>query len=258
MRLILVQPQLRHAPDADNLAAVRQSIESSGIVVRPGDLLVLPERVLPTQSHAEYLASVSGLASELGCSVVGGSHHEARGEALVNTGVAVDARGRLIGSYEKVRPYATEREWVEQGSSLGELVVEEKRVLVLICADFWFSDLFYRADVLPDLILVPALSVSRKPTPDYSRTLWRHLAVARAYEFGAFVGVSDWGHPSELPLLTSSGVGGFADPAEIDPAHLFKPIDPRGASAFELNFDRLAEFRHDRTDRGFFWRPPHP
>jgi predicted amidohydrolase len=145
---------------------------------------------------------------------------------------------------------------VSEGSALGELTIEGKRALVLICADFWFSDLFYRADVLPDLILVPALSVTRKPTPDYSRALWRHLAVARAYEFGAFVGVSDWGHGSELPLLRASGVGGLADPAEIDPNSFFRPIDARGASAFELDFDRLDEFRRDRTDRGFFWRPP--
>jgi len=256
VRLILVQPQLRHGPDADNFAAVRQAIDGSGIVVRAGDVLVLPEHVLGTHSSDEYRKSVSDLAIELGCAVVGGSHHEARGERLVNTGIAVDARGHVVGAYEKLRPYATERSWVTDGEALGELTIEDKRVLVLICADFWFSDLFYRADSLPDLILVPALSVSRKPTPDYSRALWRHLAIARAYEFGAFVGVSDWGHPSELPLLAASGVGGLADPAETDPDLLFRAIDARGASAFDLDFNRLEEFRRDRADRGFFWRPP--
>ena len=74
-----------------------------------------------------------------------------------------------------------------------------RRILVTICADFWFSDLFARAGRLPDLVLVPAYSVTRKSTPDYSRSLWRHLAIARAYELGVYVGISDWGYAADAP-----------------------------------------------------------
>jgi predicted amidohydrolase len=187
--------------------------------------------------------------------VVGGSQHEERGGELVNTGLAVDASGSVLARYEKIRPYALERGRVAAGTGPGELVIGGHRFLVLICADFWFSDLFTRAEALPDAILVPALSVSRKPTPDYSRAMWRHLAVARAYEFGAFVGVSDWGHPSQLPMLAASGVSGFADPSLVDPQQLFVPLGNDEARAFPLDFAALNAFRDDRKGRGFFWQP---
>jgi predicted amidohydrolase len=253
MRLVLCQPQLHHG-GTDNFDRVRRALESSHVVPSSNDVLLLPERVAHTHDRAEYEALVRELAGELGCVVVGGSHHEQRGEQVVNAGIAVDASGATLGMYEKVRPYANERAGVSEGSAPGELLIDGKRALVLICADFWFSDLFQRATALPHLVLVPALSVSRKPTPDYSRALWRHLAISRAYEFGAFVGVSDWGYPSELPMLASSGVGGLADPSTTDPDAFFRPIALSGASAFELDFEALEAFRRDRLDRGFFWR----
>src|SRR5204862_2676915 len=146
-----------------------------------------------------------------------------------------------------------ERRLVRDGRSLGEFIVAGRRVLVLVCADFWFSDVFYRASGLPDLILVPAFSVSRKPTPDYSRALWRHLAVARAYEFGAYVGISDWMHSSEWP--TASGVSGLADPTAVEPDEMFVPTGGP-VRAYDLDWGKLDEFRRDRVSRGFFWKPP--
>jgi len=254
VRVILIQPQLRHTPEADNFAAVRRSLTASRITPQEQDVLLLPERVTLTHRRDEYEGLVRELASELGCTVVGGSHHEQRGGQMVNAGLAVSASGVELGRYEKVRPYANERVSVSEGAAPGQFVVGGRRVLVLICADFWFSDLFERATTLPDLVLVPALSVSRKPTPDYSRSLWRHLAIARAYEFGTYVGISDWGHPSELPMLSTSGVGGLADPTATDPQKLFGPIAETGASAYELDFAALEDFRRDRIDRGFFWK----
>jgi len=128
-------------------------------------------------------------------------------------------------------------------------------VLVLICADFWFADLIHTASRLPDVVLVPALSVTRKSGPAYSRALWRHLAVARAYEYGLYVGISDWAHASVLPQLSASSVGGFADPTTTDPDGLFQPIDGSGIAIHDLDFDRLEAFREDRRQRGFFWKP---
>ncbi|MFO0564700.1 MAG: carbon-nitrogen hydrolase family protein [Polyangiaceae bacterium] len=258
MRLILTGAQLRHAEGAENLHAIERALEASGITPAPEDVLLLPERVLMTHSANDYVEAVRGLARKLGCHLVAGSHHEATGEAEVNSGVALDPGGSVLGRYEKLRPYALERLSVRPGTGLGELRIAGRRFLVLICADFWFSDLFHRARDLPDVVLVPALSVSRKATPDYSRSLWRHLAITRAYEMGAYVGVSDWGHPSELPLLATSGVGGFADPTETDPERFFTPIPESGALAVELDFDSLEAFRDDRRARGFFWKDHDP
>jgi predicted amidohydrolase len=255
MRLVLVQPQLGMGPGLENLAKVRHALERSSIRPATEDVLLLPERIHPSHSAEEYRRDVSELAAELGCVVVGGSQHEARGDRVLNVGVAVDARGNVLGSYEKIRPYAVERQHVSPGTGPGELLIHGRRFMVLICADFWFSDLFTRAARLPDVILVPALSVSRKSKPDYSRAMWQHLATARAYEFGAFVGVSDWGFPSDLPMLAASGVAGFADPSRVEPNELFQALGSTEARAFELDFAALEAFRKDRLERGFFWQP---
>lgn len=255
MRLILVQPALSHRDDADNRAAVERAIDDAGIAPAADDVVLLPERWHLGHDRGGYEREVRALSARLGCTVVGGSHHEIDGEDRVHRGVAIDAAGAALGRYEKLRPYALERGAVRPGTTLGEFSIAGRRVLLMICADFWFLDLLSRVSVQPDLILVPALSVSRKPTPEYSRTLWRHLAVARAYELGAYVGISDWASASDLPSLSASGVAGLADPTTTDPTSLFQDLGERSARAFPLDFAALDAFRDDRRARGFFWRP---
>jgi predicted amidohydrolase len=263
MRLVLVEPVLVHGPEADdaaesltrdNAGRVLEALESSAVACERDDVLVLPERFHLGSDKQKYLADVVRIARAAGCHVIGGSHHEAREGGPVNAGVAVAPDGSVIGSYEKVRPYAAERQWVRPGTHAGAITISGRIVLVLVCADFWYVDLVLREAEAPDLIVVPALSVSRKPAPDYSRALWRHLSVSRAYELGAFVGVSDWAVDSELPALRSSGVAGFADPTELDPERFFRPVAPARARAFTLDFAALSAFRADRTERGFFWK----
>lgn len=253
MKLVLTQPELSFDPGSDNSARVRELLVPLAEKLQADDVVLLPEHFDLGESRTAYEATISELARVLGCHVVGGSHHEARGAGKVNTGVVANDRGEIIAAYEKLRPYAEERGRVEPGRSFGEVTVGGRRLLVLICADFWFSDVFYRASALPDLVLVPAFSVSRKPTPEYSRALWQHLAVTRAYEFGAYVGVSDWPHRATGRAYSPSGVAGFADPTALAPFDLFRPIDgPVGV--FPLDFAALDAFRADRTTRGFFWK----
>jgi predicted amidohydrolase len=259
MKLVLVQPRLAYDVAGDNLGVIRRILEPLAPTLTESDLVLLPEHYELRPSRSDYEEGVRALARSLGCHVIGGSHHEQRDGGRVNAGVVSDPSGRLLARYEKLRPYAAERSAVAPGTALGELKIAGKRLLIMICADFWFSDVFHRTTELPDVVLVPAHSVTRKPTPDYSRALWRHLAVARAYEFGVYVGISDWA-PALAPVpigLPASGVGGFADPTQIDPAQLYVPI--RGAvQTYELDFDALEAFRRDRYGRGFFWRPPQP
>lgn len=254
MKLVLVQPQLVHAPDERNIDTLTRALERHARELSRDDVVLLPEHWDIRPDRERHLSDMRALATTLGCHVVGGSHHETRDDGRrVNSGVAVAPDGQLVGRYEKLRPYASERSVAEAGTTLGEFEIAGRRVLVLICADFWFSDLIQAVKTLPDLILVPALSVTRKPTPDYSRSLWRNLAIARAYEFGVFVGVSDWGYPSELGALVTSAVGGFADPTQIDPEKHFTSITG-DSQIFDLDFDRLEAFRTDRRERGFYWR----
>jgi predicted amidohydrolase len=254
MRLILTQPQLVAFDTAQSAAAVDTLLAPLRGTLAAEDIIVLPEHIAFDGDKDGYEGYVSALARTHGCCVVGGSHHEERGEGRVNTGIAVNSEGVIAGRYDKLRPYSDERRRVRPGELRGEFTLSGLRVLVLICADFWFSDLFAETTALPDLVLVPALSVTRKSTPDYSRDLWRHLAVTRAYEFGVYVGISDWGHPSQLPSLFASGVGGFADPTGLDPNRFFTPIAGEGLSVFEIDMPALNAFRADRRERGFFWK----
>ncbi|HEX4353711.1 MAG TPA: carbon-nitrogen hydrolase family protein [Polyangiales bacterium] len=254
MKLILVQPTLSYETDADNPGVIECMLAPLARTLEPLDLVLLPEHFDLRSSRAAYEQCVRSLAQQLGCHVIGGSHHEQRGDSRVNAGIVSDGRGQIVGHYEKLRPYASERASVREGSAFGEVTIGDRNLLLLICADFWFSDVFYRAHRLPDLVLVPAHSVTRKPTPDYSRALWRHLAVTRAYEFGAYVGISDWAYTPRPNGLSASGVSGFADPTTIDPEHFFTPVQD-GLSLIELDFDALAAFRRDREARGFFWQP---
>lgn len=253
MKLVLVQPELSYDPRADNLGTVTRLVEPYADALDANDVVLLPEHFDVRPSRADYERDVTGLARRLGCHVVGGSHHEQRDDGRVNSGIVADPRGSVVGRYEKLRPYADERAAVHQGSGPGEITIGGRNVMVIICADFWFSDVFQRAATLPDVILVPSFSVSRKPTPDYSRALWQHLSVARAYEFGTFVGVSDWAHVATEGHLAPSGVSGFADPTATDPSKLFHAV--RGSVAVhQLDFAALDEFRRDRLIRGFFWK----
>lgn len=255
-KLVLVQPALSYDAGDKNFALLTQLLTAQASQLAANDMVLLPEHVVIDSSPAVYRRGVCELSRRLGCHVVGGSHHQQREHTKVNAGLVSDARGQVVAEYEKLRPYASERERVEDGSQLGELTIGDFRVLLLICADFWFSDVFARASALPDLVLVPAHSVSRKPQPGYSRALWRHLAVARAYEFGVYVGISDWAHVRTPGVLAPSGVAGFADPTTIDEARLFTPLASRSVQVFELPLEPLQSFRADRRARGFFWKPP--
>ncbi|MFA6234014.1 MAG: carbon-nitrogen hydrolase family protein [Bacteroidota bacterium] len=268
MRLILTQPQLKAFDNAHSLDVIRRLVDGVRGGLRSDDILLLPEHAFFVQTQDEYLGILQPLAKDCGCTVVGGSFHEIgdgvkrntgavltqEGEVKRNTGAVLTPEGEVQGWYDKLRPYADERSRVDPGTRLGEFRIGALNVLVLICADFWFSDLFFQARALPDIVLVPALSVTRKSTPHYSRALWRHLAISRAYEFGVFAGISDWGHPSELPKHITSGVGGFADTTGVDPDAFYHATGGTAIQIIEPDLEALAHFRHDRGDRGFYWK----
>jgi predicted amidohydrolase len=262
VRLILVQPVLAAPDDSGNREAIRRIV--TGPLPSPGgapslrpaadDILLLPEHFIFTDDPETYDAFVAEIAALAGCTVVGGSHHRRVNGKRINYGAVFAPGGEKIAGYSKLRPYFNEALSVVPGEAFGEFSVGGKNVMVLVCADFWYSDLVLRAKAAPDIILVPSLSVTRKPDPYYSRALWRHLAVARAYEFGAYVGISDWDDASTLPKYRASGVAGLADPVTTVPGQFFTAVDAGGATVFDLDFTAIEAFREDRRMRGFFWK----
>lgn len=253
MKLGLVNARLTAGASAENVSALQSAVTPWRGTLGPDDLVVLPEHHYFGDWDA-YRAEMQRLASWLGCTLVAGSAHRPEGEHRVNSGLVLSATGDVITSYDKLRPYAKERGWVVPGQSLGSFELGGRRVSVMICADFWFTDLFLSQRELPDLVVVPALSVTRKPDARYSKQLWRHTAVARAFEYGIFVGISDWSEDSDLFGERVSGVSGFADPTQIDAERLFREVDT--TALIDLDFGRLDAFREDRRGRGFFWEGP--
>lgn len=254
MRLILLQPKLKAFDSQHNRQAIETLVEQYKGRYHPDDMLLLPEHFTDNGNTELYENFLKRLLSIAGCTIIGGSHHRESDGKRKNAGSVLSLQGEIVGNYTKLRPYFQELKHITPGNSIGEFTINGINILVLICADFWYSDLLLKATKQPDVILVPSLSVSRKASPEFSRTLWRHLAITRAYEFGAYIGISDWHENSSLPMYRTCGVGGFADPAQVEPEKLFSPVSEDGISIFTLDINALEQFREDRKKRGFFWK----
>ncbi len=254
MRLVLIQPPLRAGDSEQNCKVIESLICSVRDSILPDDVILLPEHFMSADDPKIYDSFMKHIAGRAGCVIVGGSHRRIFMDKRVNYGSVWDAKGSIIGEYTKLRPYFNESKHVSPGQLLGEVTIHKKNILILICADFWYSDIFFKTQKLPDVVLVPALSVSRKPSLEYSRSLWRNFAIQRSYEFGVYIGISDWHADSILPEYRTCGVGGFADPATADPKKLFTEIGEKNISFFDLDFNALEHFRKDRRIRGFFWK----
>jgi predicted amidohydrolase len=175
----------------------------------------------------------------------------------VNSGIVADDCGSIVARYEKVRLYGSELgRGIVGGSTFGRFECEIEFV-VLICSDLWFSDSFSKLQASPDAILIPSFSITQKRDPNSARQLWRHMAIARAYEYAAYVGVSDWAHPCQFDGLSAAGVSGIANPRP-DGDCFFSPNQDAELCVHELNFARLDAFRKNRAVRGFLWNPASP
>jgi predicted amidohydrolase len=55
--------------------------------------------------------------------------------------LVADPQGGIVTAYDKLRPYGIEAQLgVGPGTAVGQFEVLGCRVLVLVCADFWYSD----------------------------------------------------------------------------------------------------------------------
>ncbi|HEX4817102.1 MAG TPA: carbon-nitrogen hydrolase family protein [Nonomuraea sp.] len=242
MKILLVQPP-HYSPDGHaNFDAIERLVTG-----RDGDLMLLPELAGASLPRADYLRRVRDLATGAGMAVAGGSHYDGK----VNRGAVFDAAGSLAAEYDKLHPYGVElRAGVLPGRPGEGFALHGRRLLVLLCADLWYSGSLAARDGL-DAVLVPAFSVTRWDGPAAARELWRHMSVARAYEFMTYVAVSDWHHETTYHGHPCAGVTGLANPGPDTHAGFFTGVPDAFVSVHDLDFDRLDAFRADRADRGF-------
>lgn len=253
MKVLLTQQRVRSEDADENFRGVAKLIERSRIRLSHDDILVLPELIGGESERKHYEKATRELACVLGCHVVGGTYHQKRRGEVVNSGVVANPLGTILATYDKLRPYGIEtRLGVAPGAAVGQFEIPDCRVLVLVCADFWYSDVFLRQiRPRPDLILVPTFSISRRPSPRAARSLWRSMAIARAYEFSAYVGISDWAYPCEYHGLRSSSVAGLADPRPHNSNGFFARVGDRSLVAYEIDLPRLRDLRQYRNEHTF-------
>ena len=255
MKLVLTQP-VSHSEDINqNSETILHAAGKAEETIVGADVFVLPELIGASSSAEQYERWVQTIARTLGCVVVGGSHHERRGNSLVNCGVVATPAGDVVARYDKHRPYGSELDrGIVGGHTCGQFSLHGRHFLVLICSDLWFSASFYQLGRLPDVVLTPSFSVSQKASPTSAQHLWKHMTVSRAYEFATYVGVSDWAYPCVYDGLCSCGVSGLADPRP-DGTGFFTPVGDAVFRSYQLDFDRLDQLRENRRTRGFLWQP---
>lgn len=252
MKLFLTQLGAYSRDFTGNFEHVRRLVEDVPSF-DPNDVLLLPELIGGESDRTEYDNFASYLARGLACYVVAGSHYEQRGATRINCGAVADPNGKIICRYEKLRPYGVESKLgVVPGSVTGQFEIDGYRVIVLICADFWYSEVFLsRLKLRPDIILVPTFSISSRATPRAARSLWKSMAVSRAYEFGVYVGISDWSYPCEYHGLKSSSVAGLADPRPHTHNGFFLGLGRRRIDAYAMEIERVRELRQHRSNHAF-------
>lgn len=250
--VVIVQPRA-WTPDGDhNLDTIARLIERSATPIEPGDLVILPELVAAMMDRARYLRRIRDMARSLGAWLVGGSHHHTRHGRTLNSGAVAAPDGEIVVDYDKAHPYGVDAEAdVDPGTRRGVVEIGGRRVLVLLCADFWHSALVHESELQTDLIAVPSFSVSRLRPPTPARTIWHHMAIGRAYEFGSFVAISDWATSASFRENPSAGVAGIAHPHPVAGQRLFDPIGRRSLAHRNLDLTVLDRLRDDRSHQRF-------
>lgn len=251
MRVVLTQPKVRQRGEAD-FAAIAVSLRAKRFAGKPDDVIVLPELIGEGLSSADYLAQCGALAREFSTHVVGGSHFTGLNGEMVNQGAVVDPAGDVVTLYQKGNPYGLERSLTPANRKAGaSFKIGEVDCLVLVCADFFHTDAYRNLPRQPEIIFVPAFSVSRKSTPDLARARWRHAMIARAFEQAAYVAVSDWAYPVGKDIRPSSGVAGLAHPDPARTADLLRTLGKSEVRIFDIDPAAGRLLREDQKSRGF-------
>ncbi len=254
MKIALLQPKLAQKDPGGNLHTIHALVDRNLTKLRKVDICVLPECWFRSLSRREYESEARKIQKKLKTVLVAGSHHEADGVSVYNRGVVLGKDGRVLARYGKRHPFDREaHHGVKAHGEICEFKLGGARVAVMICADFFFSEIFHKFRHQPDIVFIPAESVSSSSNdPRYGRNIWHHTAVARAYEFTTFIAISDWATSSEA---RTCGATGFADPTTQDNEPFFQWAgEGEGVLIAQANLERLKTHRKRRQSMNFFWR----
>jgi predicted amidohydrolase len=167
--------------------------------------------------HQESLTFLTDLATSFDFWIIGGSQLIENQGVFHNRCHVLDPTGRLVGTYDKKRPFGYEK---AQGltAGRGELIwsIGDWKVGVRICNDLWnVSDYATLIEKELDILFCPILT----PVPDrsftnYGRFMWYNLAVIRAKEGATAVVVSDSAKAPIREPYWSTGASCIVDPSK--------------------------------------------
>lgn len=221
MRVALCQIPVGDDPE-DNLREARKALAEAAAA----DLAVLPEaaqvrfgndlRALAQPLDGPYVRALAAAAREHGTAVVAGLFEPAPGGRVYNTAVAIDAAGRVAGSYRKIHLYDAfgdkESERVAPGDTPVVVDLAGVRVGLVTCYDVRFPELT-RALVDQGAELLVIISAWGQGV--FKEEHWTTLVRARAIENTTWVVAVDKAPDRDRPA--SGGPTGVGRSLLVDP-----------------------------------------
>lgn len=242
MKVLAIQLDPVWDNPAANLAQVSGMVRSAA--PSPGTLLVLPEMFASgfnmdvsaaVRGEREIVASLAGLAKELGVGIVAGVARSAVGGKGTNNAVVIDSSGVVVSDYAKIHPFTLggESEAYDSGQAIVTFPWENFTVCPFVCYDLRFPEIFRHAMLKGAnlFIVIANWPISRVEH-------WVTLLRARAIENQAWVvGCNRTGRDPNTLYLGRSIV--------VDPLGVIRADagDSEGVLRYEIDLQLLNETR---------------
>jgi predicted amidohydrolase len=191
-----VQFEIAQFAPEKNLAKAERFIQDA--VAQNAEIIVFPEdfvtgplygRTDLADADQRYVKHFQGMAAKYGVDIVPGSIIERDGAALYNTTYYIDRAGEILGRYQKVNLWLTERSCISPGRDAMVCSTRFGKIGLAICWDLAFPELF-RAMVAQsvEIVLCPSYWCYEDAGPGQKHNLNSEIAfvdalcTARAFE----------------------------------------------------------------------------
>ncbi|MFX1561746.1 MAG: carbon-nitrogen hydrolase family protein [Promethearchaeota archaeon] len=188
--------------------------------------IVLPEYIFGTlrdwkdkekereEKSNKIINAMSELCKQHHVAMVAGSiPHKTLADQWRNRSYIFSADGNLVGSYDKQRPFRSEKFMgLEPGNHTPIFEFSKLRLSVLICADLWLPEIIYAIRGKIDFIAVPTMTtVLNKNQIAYGRWNWHSLVAVRAKEYAVPIVSADHAPWEYVPGVYTCGASCIAD-----------------------------------------------
>lgn len=156
IRVSCIQTRPRLGDKEFNIKSMEQYIEQTMSEYPDTKLIVFPELAISgyegtveqfqtmaeTVEDGESIKRIGTLAAKFGVYIVYGfpERDQALDDVLYNAAVVIDKSGAALGTYRKVHPFASEREWCRPGCDIPVFDTDFGRIGLMICWDVAFPE----------------------------------------------------------------------------------------------------------------------